>query len=187
MHENETVSQVELEEEIFSTVRDVLDFPKPGILFKDINPLFQDCGLSKKIIGHLADYYRKHDLDAVVGIESRGFFFGFPLALELGLPFIPVRKKGKLPGDVLEQSYDLEYGKAIIELQRDTLEAGMNVLIHDDVLATGGTARAAAELVNKCGACVSGFNFIIELAFLRGEENLKSSSSNIYNLATAKN
>ncbi|MFK7756880.1 MAG: adenine phosphoribosyltransferase [Flavobacteriales bacterium] len=187
MSENETISQTQLEEEIFNTVRDVLDFPKAGVLFKDINPVFQNHRLSKKIIKHLGEYYAQANLDAVVGIESRGFFFGFPLALELNIPFIPIRKKGKLPGDVLEQAYDLEYGKAIIEVQRDTIESGMNVLVHDDVLATGGTANAAAQLVHKCGGHVHGFNFIIELAFLNGGENLKSTSSNIYNLAVAKN
>ena len=185
MPENKTVfgNRLELEKEIFSAVREVPDFPKEGILFKDINPIFQDSALCLRIIKHLATYYKDKGLDAIVGVESRGFFFGFPLALELGIPFIPIRKKGKLPGEVLEERYDLEYGSAAIEVQRGALKNGDKVLVHDDVLATGGTALAAAHLVRKSGAVVEGFNFIIMLGFLGGDEKLNALNCNIYNLA----
>lgn len=187
MPENKAVfgNRLELEKEIFSAVREVPDFPKEGILFKDINPVFQDSALCLRIIKHLATHYKDKGLDAIVGVESRGFFFGFPLALELGIPFIPIRKKGKLPGEVIEERYDLEYGSAVIEVQRGALKNGDKVLVHDDVLATGGTALAAANLVNKSGAVVGGFNFIIMLGFLGGDEKLNPLNVNIYNLAVS--
>jgi adenine phosphoribosyltransferase len=175
--------RVELENRIFSAVREVPDFPKPGILFKDINPLLREHVLCKDIIDHLADYYSNNKPDCIASIESRGFYFGFPLAMKLGIPFVPIRKKGKLPGDVHQIEYQLEYGTAIIELQKEVIKPNSKVLIHDDVLATGGTALAAAELVKACGAEVHSFNFIIELSFLNGQEKLNEVNKNTYNLA----
>lgn len=178
-------SKIELEKRIFSAVREVPDFPKPGILFKDINTLLRDHTLCTEVIDSLAEYYSHHKPDAIAAIESRGFYFGFPLALKLGIPFIPIRKKGKLPGDVYQQEYDLEYGTAIIELQKDSVFSGQKILIHDDVLATGGTAAAASELIKAAGGEVYGFNFIIELSFLLGAQKLEQITSEIYNLASA--
>jgi len=187
MPENKTVfeTRLELEKEIFSVVREVPDFPKEGIIFKDINPIFQDSAMCIRIIKHLAAFYKDKGLDAIAGVESRGFFFGFPLALELGIPFIPIRKKGKLPGEVIEETYNLEYGSEVIEIQIDAIKIGDRVLVHDDVLATGGTALAAANLVNKSGAHIQGFNFIIMLGFLGGDKKLNPLSGNIYNLAVS--
>ena len=168
-----------IEETIKKAIRDVEDFPKPGIVFKDITPIFQDAELSAAIVDHLVELYRDSKLDAIVGIESRGFFFGFPLAMALNLPFIPIRKKGKLPYKTESISYDLEYGSAEIEVHQDALRPGMKVLIHDDLLATGGTAAGAAALVEKLGAEVHAFNFIVELSFLEGQEKLRSFNKNM--------
>ncbi len=187
MSENTTIlnHRVELEKRIFSTVREVPDFPKPGILFKDINPVLRDHKLCTEIINHLAEYYSENTPDCIASIESRGFYFGFPLAMKLGIPFVPIRKKGKLPGDVYQQEYSLEYGSAIIEVQKGVIKPNDKVLIHDDVLATGGTALAAAELVKACKAEVHSFNFIIELSFLNGQERLSHIRKETYNLAVS--
>jgi adenine phosphoribosyltransferase len=160
-------------------IRDVADFPKPGILFKDITPILQDAALSTLIIQNLKERMNHVQIDAVAGIESRGFFFGFPLAIALGVPFIPIRKQGKLPYKKIAHSYDLEYGSAIVEMHEDVVKPGMKVLVHDDLLATGGTAAAAAELVIKQQGIVAGFSFVVELRFLRGDEKLKLYSSNL--------
>jgi adenine phosphoribosyltransferase len=120
--------------------------------------------------------------DAILGVESRGFLFGMPLALELGIPFITVRKKGKLPWKTVSYSYELEYGKAEVEMHIDSVKPGMRVLVHDDLLATGGTAVAAAELVKQQGGAIAGFAFIVELAFLAGRQKLQPYSENILNL-----
>jgi adenine phosphoribosyltransferase len=118
----------------------------------------------------------------VAGIESRGFLFGYPLAMELGVPFILIRKQGKLPYKKISHSYELEYGSAVIEMHEDAVQKGQNVLIHDDLLATGGSADAAAELIKKCGGSIYGFHFLVSLQFLNGEEKLQKHSSNIINL-----
>jgi adenine phosphoribosyltransferase len=123
--------------------------------------------------------YKDAKLDAVAGIESRGFLFGFPLAIKLGIPFILIRKEGKLPYNKIKHAYDLEYGSAVIEMHSDAVQANQRVLIHDDLLATGGSASAAAELIQKSGAEVAGFSFLVELSFLEGQEKLKNYSSNI--------
>ena len=135
-----------LEENLKSVIRDVPDFPKPGILFKDISTIMLDAELSKEVLAHLKDLYQSESIDAVAGIESRGFLFGYPLAMELGVPFILIRKKGKLPYKKRSHSYELEYGSAVIEMHEDAVKTGQKVLIHDDLLATGGSASAAAEL-----------------------------------------
>ena len=126
-----------LKEQITSSIRDVPDFPKPGIVFKDITPLLLDVVLSKKITLALAEFWSAKKIDVIVGIESRGFIWGNSLAQEMNIPFVPIRKKGKLPADTYSYKYDLEYGSAEVEIHKDGIEKGQNVLIHDDLLATG--------------------------------------------------
>lgn len=157
-----------LESKIKSQIRDVHDFPKEGITFKDITPLFLDAALSKEITAALADQWKDQKIDAIAGIESRGFLWGILLAQHLQLPFIMIRKKGKLPAETSSIEYDLEYGTATIELHKGFVKQGMNVLIHDDLLATGGTALAAAQLIQNEGGTVSGFSFVVQLDFLSG-------------------
>jgi adenine phosphoribosyltransferase len=141
-----------------------------------------DAALCSEITDHLAAKYKDQKLDAIAGIESRGFFFGFLLANKMGLPFIPIRKAGKLPFKTVSIDYALEYGTAKIEMNIDAVTAGMNVLIHDDLLATGGTARAAASLIECQGGNVAGFCFITTLEFLKGRDILAKHSSNIYEI-----
>ena len=173
-----------LQERLKETIRDVNDFPKPGILFKDISTIMLDASLSNDILDHLVEMYQHLEIDAIAGIESRGFLFAYPLAMRLGVPFILIRKQGKLPYKKISHSYDLEYGSAVIEIHSDAVKSGQKVLIHDDLLATGGSADAAAELIHKCGGSVYGFNFIVELSFLNGKQKLNNHSSNIDNLIT---
>ena len=163
-------------------IRDVPDFPSPGILFKDITPIFLDAKLCTEIVNELAKKVEKLKLDAIVGIESRGFFFGIMLANKLNLPFIPIRKKGKLPYKTVSYSYDLEYGSAEIEMHQEVIQKNWNVLIHDDLLATGGTAAAAAELILKQDATIAGFSFVVELKFLEGVKKLSKYYKNMANL-----
>lgn len=165
------------------TVRDIPDFPRKGIVFKDIVPVLADTELCLEITREIAGQYSSEKPDAIIGIESRGFFFGMMIARELKIPFIPVRKKGKLPYDTISHSYDLEYGKSEVEIHTDSIKKGDCVLIHDDLLATGGTADAAAQLVEKSGGKVCGFSFLIELSFLKGREKLEKISENISSLA----
>lgn len=171
-----------LTEKIKKVIRDVPDFPKPGIIFKDITPILLDAELTKSIVIEIANHYKSFNLDAIVGIESRGFWFGIMLANELKTPFIPIRKKGKLPYKTISYSYNLEYGSAEIEMHQDTIQPNWNVLVHDDLLATGGTAMAAAELLLMQKANVAGFNFVVELEFLKGRKMLEKYSENISNL-----
>ena len=161
------------QEELIATLRDVPDFPKPGILFKDITPVLADSELCSRIVFEMSTHYDKKNINAVAGIESRGFFFGFLLANRLGVPFIPIRKPGKLPFTTVSMEYDLEYGSGKIEMNSDAVTSGMNVLIHDDLLATGGTALAAAKLIKSVGGNVSGFSFLIGLNSLGGKEKLQ--------------
>ena len=172
-----------LEEKLKAVIRDVPDFPKPGILFKDISPIMLNPSISNEILDHLEELYKNQQIDGVAGIESRGFLFGYPLAMRLGVPFILIRKEGKLPYKKVSFSYELEYGFSAIELHEDAIEPGQRILIHDDLLATGGSAEAAANLVTKCGGQIAGFNFLVNLSFLNGEEKLSKFSSNIVNLA----
>jgi adenine phosphoribosyltransferase len=158
--------------DLSSHIRAVPDFPKPGILFRDITPLLGDPAAFTRTIDVLAERFRRRQISKVVGIESRGFLFGAPLALELKAGFIPIRKEGKLPGPTLRRRYSLEYGEASIEMHADALQPGERVLIVDDLLATGGTARAAAELVEEAGGQVAGIAFIVELAELDGRTQL---------------
>jgi adenine phosphoribosyltransferase len=155
------------------TIRDVPDFPKKGILFKDITTLLKDKKALKFSVDALAKQFGKKGIKYVVGIESRGFIFGTALAYKLGVGFIPVRKKGKLPAKVRSLTYALEYGTDTLEIHADALKKGDKVVIIDDLLATGGTIGAAAKLVADSGARIVGVGFIIELAFLNGREKLK--------------
>lgn len=167
-----------IEQAIKQALRDVPDFPKPGIIFKDITPIFYDQKLCTRIVDEFIAHFDKKP-DAIVGIESRGFLFGFLVANKLGIPFVLVRKAGKLPYKTVSLEYDLEYGTSKIEMHEDALQKEWNVIIHDDLLATGGTADAAANLVKKLGANVLGFNFVIGLDFLNGENKLINHSKNI--------
>jgi len=173
-----------LEDKLKNVIRDVPDFPKPGILFKDISTIMLNPELSKEVVSHLASVYKGQKIDAVAGIESRGFLFGYPLAMALGIPFILIRKKGKLPYKKKSFAYQLEYGSAEIEMHDDAVEKGQQVLIHDDLLATGGSAAAAAELIQQCGGRIAGFNFLENLRFLNVDKKLHKYSSNSINLVS---
>ena len=171
-----------LETRIKEAIRDVPDFPKPGILFKDITPILLDHKLSIDIAEDMATLVSDWKIDAIVGVESRGFLFGMMTAQALRVPFIPVRKKGKLPYKTISYEYELEYGTATVEMHTDVIQPGWNVLIHDDLLATGGTARAAAELIQKQNGTVAGFAFIVTLDFVNGQQTLKPYSDNFVSL-----
>jgi adenine phosphoribosyltransferase len=173
---------MDLIEKLKGTIRDVPNFPKEGIIFKDISTIMLDPALSAQVLDHLTNFYKKQQLDAIAGIESRGFLFGYPLAIKLGIPFVLIRKEGKLPYKKISHAYQLEYGSAVIEMHTDAVAKGQKVLIHDDLLATGGSAAAAAELIQKCGGEIAGFSFLVGLDFLNGEEKLKQFSDNIVNL-----
>jgi adenine phosphoribosyltransferase len=153
-------------------IRDVPNFPKEGILFKDITTLLQDANAFRQAVDVMAQTYQGKAVELVVGVESRGFIFGGALAYLLGAGFVPVRKEGKLPSQKISESYALEYGAAILEIHRDAIKPGQSVVIIDDLLATGGTARATARLVQQLGGKVVGISFLIELRFLKGAENL---------------
>lgn len=171
-----------LEDRINDLVREVPDFPKEGINFKDITPLFSNPEESKNIIKYFSENLKEQQVDVIAGIESRGFLYGFPLALEMNLPFVLIRKKGKLPPETISIAYDLEYGSAEIEIIKDAIQEGQKVHIHDDLLATGGTAAAAGELIRKVGGEVQGYSFLAELSFLNGKNSLADISSNILTL-----
>ncbi|HBW86860.1 MAG: adenine phosphoribosyltransferase [Bacteroidetes bacterium] len=172
-----------IEEKLKAIIRDVPDFPKPGILFKDISTIMLDPEVSNEVLNHLVELYKDQHIEGVAGIESRGFLFGYPLAMRLGVPFILIRKEGKLPYKKISFSYELEYGFSTIELHEDAVKPGQRILIHDDLLATGGSAEAAANLIKRCGGELAGFNFLVGLSFLNGEEKLNKLSPNIVNLA----
>jgi len=171
-----------LETRIKQTLRDVADFPKPGIIFKDITPVLKDAALCAEITKALAEQLKDVKIDVVAGIESRGFLFGLALAQILNVPFVPIRKAGKLPYKTIQQSYDLEYGSATLEVHEDAFIAGQNVLIHDDLLATGGTVVAASKLVNQLQANVVAYSFLISLDFLKGRDRLNLFSPNTFSL-----
>jgi adenine phosphoribosyltransferase len=153
-------------------IRDIPDFPKPGILFKDITPLLLDADALSLAIAQLADWARPLEVDFVVAAEARGFILGAAIARELGVGFVPARKPGKLPHQTISAEYILEYGVDALEMHADALADGAKVLLHDDLLATGGTARALAELIEGTGARIAGCAFLVELAFLRGRDRL---------------
>jgi adenine phosphoribosyltransferase len=153
-------------------IRDVPGFPKPGIVFRDITPLLRDARAFAEVEDRLVEAFLDDGVTAVVGIESRGFIFGASVARRLGVGFVPARKAGKLPADRIAESYALEYGEAVLELHADAVGPGDRVLIVDDLLATGGTAAAAARLVERLGATVAGLAFVVELSFLNGRKPL---------------
>ena len=153
-------------------IRDVPDFPQPGIVFKDITPLLLEPRAFDAAVRALADYARPLDVELIVAAEARGFIFGGALARELGIGFVPARKPGKLPQETISVQYGLEYGVDTLELHADAVRGGTRVLIHDDVLATGGTAKAKIDLVQQLGGRVAGCAFVVELEFLNGRELL---------------
>ena len=155
-----------------SLIRDIPDFPQPGVVFRDITPLLGDAAAFRRALDWMADLASARAATAVVGIESRGFIFGAPLAAQLGVGFVPVRKEGKLPHASHAEEYVLEYDRSTLEIHQDALSAGERVLIVDDLLATGGTARATASLVARTGASVAGFAFLVELGGLEGRAAL---------------
>lgn len=171
-----------LEEKIKSSIRNVPDFPKPGIVFKDITPILKDAKLCTEIAKGFVKNIRGMSVDAIVSTESRGFFFGFLIANKMGIPLIPLRKPGKLPYKTISHEYELEYGTAKVEMHVDALKKGWNVLVHDDLLATGGTAEASAILIERQKAKVAGFAFVVELGFLNGRKKLENYSKNIISL-----
>lgn len=171
----------ELIQQLEATIENIPNFPKEGIQFKDITPVFLNPSLYQSVIDDLSNFSRGK-VDVVCGIESRGYLFGIAIAMALGVPFVLIRKKGKLPPPLISQSYDLEYGSAEIEMREGQLKAGQRVLIHDDLLATGGTTEAAAKLVEKQGAKAVQFSFLIGLKDLKGDEKLKGYSEDIYSI-----
>ncbi len=172
----------ELESRIRKVIRNVPDFPKEGIMFRDITPVLMEPELCRQMVARMAEMISGTKIDKIAGIESRGFLFGFLLAQYMNKPFVLVRKRGKLPAETIRYAYALEYGNAEIEMHTDAVMPGNNVLIHDDLLATGGTAAASANLVKSAGGIVAGFTFLIELSELKGVESLNSYSRNIYKL-----
>ncbi|MFQ5677967.1 MAG: adenine phosphoribosyltransferase [Gemmatimonadota bacterium] len=167
-----TDSLEKLANAVGGTVRDYPDFPRPGILFRDIAPVLAEPRLLGRIVAALSHEAARNGAELIAGIESRGFLIGTPVALELELPFVPIRKQGKLPGETVTAEYDLEYGSAHLELQVDSVGPGTRVVLIDDLLATGGTAAAAAGLIERLGGLVAGISFLIELEALRGREVL---------------
>lgn len=156
-----------------NSIREVQDFPKPGILFRDITTALKEPETLKVIVDYLCDQFKDIKIDYIAGIESRGFIFGMPMAYKMNAGFVPVRKPNKLPAETISQEYELEYGTDKIEIHKDAFGAGDNVLIIDDLLATGGTAEAACKLVKKTGANLVGVGFLIELEALKGREKLQ--------------
>lgn len=168
-----------LEEQVKAVIREIPDFPKVGINFKDITPLLKDAALVQQLLESTALQLKELNVQGIAGIESRGFLYGFALAQKMNIAFIPIRKKGKLPHKTISVRYGLEYGNDEVEMHLDAVEPGQRILIHDDLLATGGTAAAAAELVSIAGAKVVGFHFLVNLLHLNGEQKLFQYSNNI--------
>jgi len=167
----------QVEDDYRSLIRDVADFPHAGVAFKDITPLLADAQAFSRLVQDMALPFRESAVDVVVGIEARGFILAAPVALALGAGFVPVRKAGKLPWAVYEETYELEYGAGSLEVHEDAISAGQRVLVVDDVLATGGTAAAAARLVRRMGGVTAGFSFALELAFLEGRRRIENYST----------
>jgi adenine phosphoribosyltransferase len=153
-------------------VRDIPDFPKKGIIFKDITPVLQNPAGLKEVVDKFSEHYANQKIDVIVGAEARGFLFGPAVAINIGAGFVPVRKPGKLPYETASKTYDLEYGTDTLEIHKDAVKAGDNVLMMDDLLATGGTMAASCELVESLGGKITGCAFLIELGFLNGKEKL---------------
>ncbi|MCT1523969.1 adenine phosphoribosyltransferase [Sphingobacterium hotanense] len=171
-----------IEDQLKAVIRDIPDFPKPGIVFKDITPLLQHSELVELAVQEFARRLENIEFDVIAGIESRGFLFGFLLAQYMKKPFIPIRKQGKLPYHTVSESYKLEYGQATIEMHEDAFPKGTKVLLHDDLLATGGTVLAASKLIEKVGGSVAGYTFVISLDFLQSAGRLTRFNENIISL-----
>jgi adenine phosphoribosyltransferase len=167
-----STTDLTLAERLSASIRDVPDYPKPGVVFKDIAPLLADAGGFAALVEHLAERTRALGATKVVGLEARGFILAAPAAYAAGAGFVPVRKEGKLPGACHSQAYDLEYGSAVLEVQQDAFVPGERVLVVDDVLATGGTVEAALELIQRAGAELAGVVVLMELGFLGGRARL---------------
>ncbi|MGK5552673.1 adenine phosphoribosyltransferase [Actinomadura kijaniata] len=163
---------MDLDRLINDRIRDIADYPKPGVMFKDITPLLADHVAFAGVVDAIVNHHGRGTVDKIVGIEARGFILAAPVAYHFGAGFVPVRKKGKLPARTYEETYDLEYGTETIQMHVDAFSPGDRVLIVDDVLATGGTAKAAAELVRRGGGEVVGLSVLIELSFLHGRDRL---------------
>lgn len=159
---------------IKGAIRDIPDFPQKGIIFKDITPILKNGALLKSSIELLANKISDLEIDYICGVESRGFIFGTALAFKIGAGFVPIRKPGKLPADTYSIEYELEYGSNILEIHKDALTDGSKVLIVDDLLATGGTAKAAIQLVEKCNSSIESLIFLVELSFLKGREKFNN-------------
>ncbi len=164
---------MQLTENIKSSIREIKDYPKPGVIFKDITPMLARPEIVRDVVRQIVEEFKEAHIDAVAATEARGFIFGSILAHELNCAFIPVRKAGKLPYRTQKQQYDLEYGTAAIEMHVDAVKPGWRVLVHDDLLATGGTAAATADLVEALQGTVAGFSFVVNLSFLPGEQKLQ--------------
>lgn len=160
-------------QELDKYIRNVVNFPKPGILFKDITTLLKDADAFQKMGDTLVSFAKDKQIDKVVGIDSRGFIYGGYLASQLHAGLVLIRKEGKLPAETLQESYELEYGTDTLEIHKDAIEPGERILLHDDLLATGGTARAACNLIEKAGGEIVQLSFLIELAFLNGKEKFE--------------
>ena len=171
-----------ISEKLDKSIREVPNFPKEGINFKDITTLLLNPELSTEIVDAFIERLKGKKIDAIVGVESRGFLFGFLLANKMKIPFVPIRKVGKLPGETLKFKYNLEYGSAEMEVHKSDIKEGWNVVVHDDLLATGGTACAASELIQQLGAKVAAFAFVISLDYLKGNEKLEKYSKEIISL-----
>jgi adenine phosphoribosyltransferase len=163
-----------MHEELVRTIRSVPDFPKPGIVFRDITTLLKDRGAFQRASDVLYEHYKNERVDKVVSIESRGYILGAVMAYRLNAGFVPIRKPGKLPAETISETYALEYGTDTLEIHTDAVHAGERVLIHDDLLATGGTVQAACRLVERLGGVILGLSFLIELDFLKGRQKLGS-------------
>ena len=173
-----------INKKIEKTVRYIPDFPSDGVNFKDITALLLDPVLSTQIVDTFIERLDGIHVDAIVGVESRGFLFGFLLANKMNIPFIPIRKAGKLPGETLKCKYNLEYGSAEVEVHSQDIKKGWNIVLHDDLLATGGTACAGAELIKRSGADIAAFIFVISLESLDGRKRLEKFSEEIISLTT---
>ena len=167
---------------ILEHIREVKNFPKEGVDFKDITPILSNPEIYSNVLDFFVEFLKGKQIDAIVGIESRGFLFGMLLANTFSIPFVPVRKSGKLPAETISEEYELEYGTAKLEIHTDAIKKGWNVVIHDDLLATGGTAVASSKLVERLGGNILSFLFVVELSFLNGKSSLLDHSKSIKSL-----
>ncbi|MDR3244577.1 MAG: adenine phosphoribosyltransferase [Elusimicrobiota bacterium] len=173
---------MDFKDKLSQTVRIINDFPVKGIIFRDITPILKDIDLFNETIFIFADRFKDYKIDKITAIESRGFLFGMPLAIKMKIPFVPIRKKGKLPAETVQAAYALEYGAAIVELHKDALNKGDRTLIIDDLLATGGTVNAGVELIERLGANPIAAAFVIELLDLSGRKSVKNKDVEVFSI-----